>query len=148
MAATLKEILLDESKRPAVVADMRQVVDDEVASKSGMSGTAIKSGYGLVNKIKPDIIGEAVDSLLDDFTARLEPFYADYRENGGGSLAEYFDGHSDEIADALLGVTDARAESSRRESIKKVYDKLRPQGKKNVQEALPRVAEVLTKHGA
>nr|WP_219632194.1 hypothetical protein [Haloechinothrix aidingensis] len=144
----MKEILLDDSKRPGVVADMRQVVDDEVASKSGMSGTAIKSGYGLVNKIKPDIIGEAVDSLLDDFTARLEPFYADYREKGAGSLAEYFDGRSDEVADALLGVTDARAESSQRESIKKVYDKLRPQGKKNVEEALPRVAEVLTKHGA
>ncbi|MDV6010930.1 DUF6918 family protein [Haloechinothrix sp. LS1_15] len=148
MAATLKEILLDESNRPTVVADMQQLIDDEVDSKSGMSGTAIKGGYGVVKKIKPGIIGEAVDSLLDDFTASLEPFYTDYRETGGGSLAEYFDGRSDEIADALLGVTDSRAQASRRETIKKVYDKLRPQGKNHVEAALPRLAELLTKHGA
>ncbi len=142
----LKEILLDDSRRPAVVYDMQHLIDEEVDTKSGVSGIAIKSGYGLVKKVKPGIIGDAVDTLLDDFAARLEPFYADYRTSGTGSLAEYFTGRSDEVADALLSVTDARAEGSRRESIKKVYGKLRPQGKKNVEEALPRLGSLIEKH--
>lgn len=146
MAQMLKEILLDDAKRPAVVNDMRQLIDEEVEAKSGVSGLAIKGGYGLVKKVKPGIIGDAVDALLDDFTARLEPFYADFQGAGAGSLADYFAGRSGEVADALLGVTDARAEQSRRESIKKVYAKLRPQGKKNVEEALPRLGALIQKH--
>lgn len=139
---SLKAALLDSTKRPEVVADLRQLIDDEVAKK----GIAVKSGYGLVKKVKPGIIGDAVDTLLDDFTDRLEPFYADYTATGGGSLGEYFDGRSEEVSDALLGVTDDRAEKSRRESIKKVYAKLRPQGKKNVAEALPGLGAVIEKH--
>lgn len=146
MAQMLKEILLDETKRPAVVTDMQQLIDEEVEAKSGVSGLAIKGGYGLVKKVKPGIIGDAVDTLLDDFTARLEPFYTDYRTSGAGSLADYLSGRSGEVADALLGVTDARADRSRRESIKKVYSKLRPQGKKNVEEALPRLGSLIEKH--
>lgn len=148
MAQTLKQILLDETKRPAVVTDMQQLIDEEVEGKTGMSGLAIKSGYGLVKKVKPGIIADAVDSMLDDFTARLEPFYADYRTNGAGTLSEYFSSRSSEVADALLGVTDDRAEASRRESLKKVYGKLRPQGKKNVEEALPRLGSLIEKHAA
>lgn len=148
MPETLKEVLLDSAKRPAVVTDFGQLIDAEVDAKSGVSGLAIKSGYGLVKKVKPGIIHDAVDALLDDFTNRLEPFYTDYKASGGSSLSGYFVSHSGEVADALLGVTDERAESSRRESIKKVYAKLRPQGKKNVEEALPNLGELIQKHGA
>lgn len=144
MSTSLKAVLLDSTRRPEVVADLKQLVDDEVADK----GIAVKSSYGLVKKVKPGIIGDAVDSLLDEFTDRLEPFYADFNAAGGGSLGDYFSGRSDEVSDALLGVTDARAEKSQRESIKKVYGKLRPQGKKNVEAALPRLGAVIEKHAA
>lgn len=144
MTQTLKAALLDETKRPQVVADLGQLVDDEVAQK----GIAVKSGYGVVKKLKPGIITDAVDSLLDEFTHQLEPFYADFTTSGSGSLGDYFSSRSSEVADALLAVTDARAERSSRESIKKVYDKLRPSGKKNVEEALPRLGSVIQKHTA
>ena len=144
MSPTLKSALLDSAKRPAVVADLNELVDTEVGKK----GIAVKSGYALVKKIKPGIIGAALDSLLDDFVDRLEPFFADYTAAGGSSFGEYLSGRSDEVGDALLGVTDARAEQSRRESIKKVYVKLRPQGKKNVEEALPGLGAVVEKHAA
>ena len=64
MADTLKEILLDSSRRSTVVADLQTLIDEEVAAKSGVSGTVIKTGYAAVKKIKPGIIGAAVDSLL------------------------------------------------------------------------------------
>ncbi|TNC27298.1 DUF6918 family protein [Amycolatopsis alkalitolerans] len=148
MADTLKEILLDSSRRPAVVTDLETLVDAEVSDKSGVSGAVIKTGFAAVKKIKPGIIGSAVDTLLDDFAATLEPFYADFKGKGGGDFGAYLTGRGDEAADALLGVTDARAERSSRDSIKKVYSKLRPNGKKNVEEALPRLGQLIDQHAA
>lgn len=148
MADTLKEILLDSSRRPTVVTDLETLVDAEVSDKGGVSGAVIKTGFAAVKKVKPGIIGSAVDSLLDDFTAQLEPFYADFKSQGGGDFGTYLSGRGDQAADALLSVTDARAETSSRDSIKKVYGKLRPNGKKNVEEALPRLGQLIDKHVA
>jgi len=139
---SLKSALLDSSARPSVVSDLNELVDAEVSKK----GIAVKSGYGLVKKIKPGIIEAAIDSLLDDFVQRLEPFYADFAQSGGGSFGDYLADRSDEVSDAMLAVTDERAERSQRETIKKVYNKLRPQGKKNVEEALPALGGVLQKY--
>lgn len=148
MADTLKAILLDSSRRPAVVTDFQSLVDAEVADKSGVSGAVVKTGYAAVKKIKPGIIGSAVDSLLDEFAEALEPFYANHKAAGGGDFGAYLVANGDQAADALLSVTDARAEKSSRDSIKKVYSKLRPNGKKNVEEALPRLGQLIDKHAA
>ncbi|ANN21448.1 hypothetical protein SD37_41685 [Amycolatopsis orientalis] len=148
MADTLKEILLDSSRRPAVVSDFEGLVDAEVSDKGGVSGAVVKTGFAAVKKIKPGIIPSAVDALLDDFTNALEPFYGDYKAKGGNDFGAYLAGRGDEAADALLSVTDARAEKSSRDSIKKVYGKLRPNGKKNVEEALPRLGQLIDKHAA
>jgi hypothetical protein len=148
VAETLKEILLDSSRRPAVVTDLVNLVDEEVSEKGGVSGAVVKTGYAAVKKIKPGIITAAMDSLLDDFSVKLEPFYADYKSSGGEDFGSYLAGRGDEASDALLTVTDARAEKSNRDGIKKVYSKLRPNGKKNVEEALPRLGKLVDKHAA
>jgi hypothetical protein len=148
VADTLKEILLDSSRRPAVVTDLQGLVDEEVSDKGGVSGAVVKTGFAAVKKIKPGIIPAAVDTLLDDFAGALEPFYVDYKTKGGSDFGAYLTGRSDEAADALLGVTDARAEKSSRDSIKSLYGKLRPNGKKNVAEALPRLGQLIDKHAA
>ncbi|RSM66332.1 hypothetical protein DMH03_04230 [Amycolatopsis sp. WAC 01376] len=148
MADTLKEILLDSSRRPAVVSDFENLVDAEVSDKGGVSGAVVKTGFAAVKKIKPGIIPAAVDTLLDDFTGALEPFYGDYKAKGGNDFGAYLVGRSDEASDALLSVTDSRADKSSRDSIKKVYSKLRPNGKKNVEEALPRLGQLIDKHAA
>lgn len=146
MAETLADILLTPDTRPQVVTDAEKLIDAEVADKSGVSGMAVKGGYSMVKKLKPGIIHDAVDSLLDDFLNRLQPYYADFQAAGASSLPEYFDGRSGEIADALLAITDERAAGSQRPAIKKAYDKLRPKGKENVEESLPRFGELIQKH--
>ena len=148
MADTLKEILLDSGRRPAVVSDFETLVDAEVSDKGGVSGAVVKTGFAAVKKIKPGIIPSAVDTLLPDFASALEPFYGDYRAKGGNDFGAYLSSRSDEASDALLSVTDGRAEKSSRDSIKKVYGKLRPNGKKNVEEALPRLGQLIDKHAA
>ena len=146
MADTLREILLDPSRRPAVVKDLHQLVDAEVSDKGGVSGMAVKGGYAVLKKINAGFVPETIDNMLESFVERAEPFYADFQATGGGSLADYFESRRSEISDALLGVSDARAAASQRDSVKKVYGKMRPQAQKHVEEALPRLAGVIESH--
>jgi hypothetical protein len=146
MVETLKQILLDPSRRPQVVTDLTTLVDAEVSEKSGVSGLAVKGGYAVLKKMNSAFIPDAIDGMLDAFVDRAEPFYSDFCTNETGSLADYFAGRREEVADALLGVTDDRAAASQRESVKKVYRKLRPSAQKHVEEALPRLADVIERY--
>src|ERR1700754_909644 len=92
MADTLREILLDPSRRPAVVQDLHQLVDAEVSDKGGVSGMAVQGGYADLKKINAGCVPETIDNMLHSFAARAEPFYADFQATGGGSLADYFEG--------------------------------------------------------
>jgi hypothetical protein len=143
----LKDQLLIPGRRGAVVDDCVALVDEQVASKSGLSGLAVKGAYAVVKAVKPGFIREVVDHLLDEFVSRLEPFHAAAVDKGGDVVA-YFGQHQSEIADALLGVTDARAEHVKQPAVKKTYEKLRPTAKKHVEGAVPGVARILARHGA
>ena len=52
------------------------------------------------------------------------------------------------IADSLLKITDERAVRTRHQTAKKAYEKLRPSAKRNVEEAVPGLGKVLSKHAA
>lgn len=142
--STLNEILCSPENRPKVVQDAARLVDDEVKDKGGLSGVAIKAGYKTVKTIKPSIITDAVDGLLDRFVERLEPFHEEW-QNGGknGGFDAYLLGRKNEVANALLSVTDDRARNVDNRTIKKAYEKLRPQGEKNVVEAMPRFSRMI-----
>lgn len=143
---TLKDIVSSD-KRPAIVRDAVNLVDSEVASKSGISGMAIKAGYKAVKAIKPTLVQDAVDNLLDKFVDKLEPFFSAWNDGGrSGSFDAYLNGRQKEVANALLSVTDERAKSVDNKTVRKTYEKLRPQGEKNVIAAVPGLGRVLTKY--
>ncbi|MFC1706878.1 DUF6918 family protein [Planctomycetota bacterium] len=143
---TLKEILLVETTRPRVVEDCVQLVDSEVASKRGIAGLAVKGAYALVKKIRSGIIRDVVDGLLDEFVERAEPFYAEFLGQKARPLEPYLTGRSEEVANALLGVTDGRAEKTTSRVIKKAYVKLRPTGLKHTAAAVPGLARLISKY--
>ncbi|OGQ82938.1 MAG: hypothetical protein A2289_16580 [Deltaproteobacteria bacterium RIFOXYA12_FULL_58_15] len=144
--ATLKDIILAEGRRPLVVSDCVRLIDDEVSAKSGLTGLAVKGGYAIVKKIKPGIIPDAVEHMLDDFVDKLEPFYAEFLSQGGAAIEPYFKRRDNEIANALLGVTDSRAARSSHNTLKKAYEKLRPTGIKHTAAAVPGLARLIAKH--
>ena len=145
----LKDILLEKGKRPRVVTDCEALIDEEVASKGGLSGLAVKGAFAMVKAVKPGMVHEAVDGLLDSFVERIESFYVDFQANPGGKkLPDYLTARSGEVADALLGITDERAQRSSNSTLRKAYEKLRPQGKKHVGEAMPRLGRLIEKHSA
>jgi hypothetical protein len=107
---------------------------------------AVKAVYAVVKALKPGFIREAVDHLIDELVVELEPFYVAW--GGKGALPDYFAGRAGEIADAMLHVTDAKANHAKNQTLRKSYDKLRPSGQKHVEAAVPGVARIIVKHAA
>jgi hypothetical protein len=138
--------ILRAEKRPAVIADCVKLVDEEVSAKKGLSGVAIKGAYGAVKAIKPGIVTEMVDSLLDDWVARLEPHFQAWQAGAGGNLADFLSGRADQGGEDLLAVTDERAQRTKHKTAKKIYDKLRPSAKRNVSAGVPRLGALVERH--
>ena len=142
MGQTLQESLLNPTNRPLVVKDCTQLIDEQV----GDSGLIVKGAYKVVTAFKSGIIHDAVDTLVDDFVARLEPFHNDFVGAGGGSFGDYLAGRGAEVANALMGVTDERAAQSDRATLKKAYEKVRPSGADNIEKALPKLGKIVEKY--
>lgn len=141
------EVLTSPPKNDQVVDDCVRVVDEEVGGKGGLSGFAVKAAYATVKAVKPGIIASAVEALLPDFASKLEPFYDEWQTQAPGETLERFlAARSGAVAEALLAVTDERARRSQNAVVRKAYDKLRPTGRRHVEEAIPRVGRVLERH--
>jgi hypothetical protein len=145
--AELKDVLLSEQNRTAVIRDAENLVDQEVQSKKGISGFAIKAGYQAVRSVKPDLVPDALDGLIDRFVETLEPFMSQWEAGGrSGTFEQFLNARPNEVANALLSVTDERARHSSSGMVKKTYEKLRPQGEKNVEAAVPGLARLIQKY--
>ena len=141
---TLSDVLKDPVRTRLVVADGARMIEEEVNGKGGLSGMALRAGYKTVKAIKPGIIEEALGHLLPDFAPAVDPYFV--KAHATGDVRGYFDRNSNEIADALLSVTDRKGERAKNRVIKKAYDALRPQAKKHTAEAMPRLAQLIQKH--
>ena len=145
--ASLREIASEPQSRNSVIDDACRVLDQEVSDKTGMGGVAIKAAYKVVKGLKPGFVREVVDTLLDDFLDALDPLYQEAQDRGE-SPGPYLVAHRERAADALLGITDRRAERAKNATVKKLYGKLRPSAKKHVAAAAPRLGDLLTRHTA
>jgi len=141
----LNDVLSDEAKRASIIEDVCRLVDAEVGKQKGIGGVAVKAGYKLVQGVKPGFVRRVVESLLPDFAAALEPIHAQALSQGQ-SVGSYFAAHRQEVAEALLAVTDARAQGSEHGSVKGAYGKLRGAARKNVESAVPGLGMIIEKY--
>ena len=144
--SSLPEVLTDAGKKPSVVADCLTLIDAEVSDKGGFSGLAIKAGYAAVKGVKPGFIKDAVESLLPEFARVLDPMFQEAKTKGA-PVSAHFSANASRVADALLAITDAKAQKSPHGVVKGAYDKLRGTAKKNVEAAVPRLGRLIEKHG-
>jgi hypothetical protein len=142
---SLADAINEPSKKSAVVADCCKLVEEEVADKGGISGFAVKAGYRAVKGIKPGFIAEVVEKLLPEFASSLDPIWEEGKNAGNAS--NHFTSHRAKVADALLSVTDEKAKHAKSAVVRSTYETLRGSAKKNVEEAVPRLAKLLEKHG-
>ena len=142
--STLVEVLGQAPKREPVIADCVNLIDSQVKQK----GFIIKGAYATIKTIKKGFIPEVVDSLLDEWLGKLQPHYDKWAANKSSSLSDYLVARSEDVAEDLLSVTDARAAKSSHGTAKKMYGKMRDGAKRNVVEAIPDLAKLVEKHVA
>lgn len=142
--ANLPELLTSE-KKEQVVDDCCSLIDSEVKDKGGISGLAIKAGYGAVKGVKPGFVRTVVHDLLPEFAKALDPVWQDAKKDGK-AVSQYFVANTTRVADALLAITDAKAARAKSAVVKGTYDKLRGSAKKNVEAAVPRLGEMVQKY--
>ena len=145
--ASLIDLATDPNTRRAIVEDAARMLDQEVADKRGFSGKAVKLAFRAVKGVSPGMIPMSIDALLDDFCTQVQPFWEAAQASGGTTRA-YFQSNSSAIASALLSITDARAERSTQRVLKGAYGKLRGQAVKHITEAMPRLADLVERHGS
>jgi hypothetical protein len=143
---TLASYLTEPSKRDRVLDDCVRMIDEEVDSKGGLSGMGIKTAYAIVKRIKPGFVRGAMNAMLDDFVNNLDPIFQEHLAKGSGSLVDHFVSKKGAVAEALLSITDGRAQRAGSGTAKSAYEKLRPTGKKHVEEAVPRLARMIDQH--
>jgi hypothetical protein len=146
MAATLQEILLAPDTKPHVVDDCYTLIQQELADKSGISGAALKLAYKAATTFAPGHVRHMVETLLPRMAEELQPFWADFNAAGGTDFGGYLAKREDEVADALLRVTDDRAAGSNRPVIIKAYRSVRSGAAKHVKAALPQVGDLALKY--
>jgi len=146
MAATLQDLLLAPQTEPDVVADCLKLIQQEVAGKSGVSGTAVKLAYKTANAFASGYLQHTVESLLPEMVTELEPYWAEFSASGASGFGDYLVKRGDEVSEALLSVTDARAKLSDRPTIIKAYGAVRGSAAKHVTAALPAVGALVQKH--
>jgi hypothetical protein len=148
MTATLEQMLLAPQTRPQVIDDCYALIQQQVSELSGISGTAVKVAYKTVTRFAPGHILNMVESLLPEMVGKLEPYWADFSASGGSAFGDYLAKRSDEVSEALLAITDARAAASTRPTITKAYGSVRGNAAKHVTAALPNVGALVQKYAA
>ncbi len=143
--SNLVDVLASPEKKSFVVDDCVNLVDQEVADKSGLSGIAIKAGFAAVKGVKPGFVKNAVTDLLPEFAKAVDPIYAEARAKNE-PVAAYFAKNAARAADLLLALTDGKADRSPHAIVKGTYARLRGSAKKNVEAAMPRVGKLIEKH--
>jgi len=141
----LSDVLTDPARRSRVVQDCLGIIDAEVADKGGLGGMTIKAGYAAVKGVKPGFVKRVVDDLLPEFADAVDPIYRE-AVDGGHPVSAHFTANKRRAADALLAITDGKAERSKNRIVKKTYEKLRGQAKKHVEAAVPRLGGLIAKH--
>lgn len=141
----LTEVLNDEATRAAIIEDVVRLVDGEVGKQRGISGVAVKAGYKLVQGVKPGFVRNVVEALLPEFATALEPI-REQALSQDQSVSNYFQAHAPQIAEALLAVTDRKAQRSEHGSVKGAYSKLRGSARKNVESAVPGLGAIIERY--
>lgn len=142
----LSDLLLNENNRETFVDDCVKLIDEQVASASGLGGFALKAAYSTVKGIRADYCAQVVDQLLPEISIALDPMWTEAVNNG--NPVEYLAQRQAEVADELLLISDKRVEKSTRAMVKGAYAKLRPSAKTYVENGVPDLAEIINKYSA
>ena len=147
--ATLQEMLLAPDIQPRVVADCEELVTNQVADLSGVTGAAVKLAYNTVRKVDAGHINGMIVTILPNVADALQPYWAQFSAQftpSSGDFGGFLAARDEEVAEALLAITDRRRDNSSRPVIVKAYNTIRGRAIKQVQAALPALGLLIQKY--
>jgi hypothetical protein len=147
--ATLQEMLLAPDIQPRVVADCEELVTNQVAELSGVTGAAIKLAYNTVRKFDSSHINGMIQSILPNVADALQPYWAQFSAEytpSSGDFGGFLAARDEEVSEALLAITDRRRDNSGRPAIVKAYNAIRARAGKQVKAALPALGLLIQKY--
>ncbi|PMB44604.1 hypothetical protein CEN41_10115 [Fischerella thermalis CCMEE 5330] len=140
----LSDGLSNPDKKAMVVDDCCNVIEAQLASKSGIGGMALKTAFAALKGVKPGYIPYVVEMLLPECLEALDPIWSEGIDKG--DPVEHLVASRSRTADALLSVTDAKVQNVKRQIVRGTYEKLRGSAKQHVEEAVPDLAKVIDKY--
>jgi hypothetical protein len=147
--ATLHEMLLAPNIRPTVVADCEELVTNEVAEMSGVTGAAVKLAYNTVRRVDSNHIHAMIETILPNTADALQPYWEGFTAEftaSSGDFGAYLAARDEEVAEALLAITDRRRDNSNRPTIVKAYNTIRGRAIKQVRASLPALGTLIQKY--
>jgi hypothetical protein len=142
----LSDTLQDDHVAASIAADCTELMNQQVAAKGGIGGMAIKATYGVVKGVGADYIPGAIQRLLPDAIAALDPLWEEGVQ--AGDPVAHLSQNCDRTADLILSVTDARIERASNRLICSSYGKLRKSVKNDIAAAVPGLAQIMAKHAS
>lgn len=147
--SSIKDRLLAPDIRPLLVTDCVNLIEHSVKSTKGFTGIAVKGAYSSVKMIKPRFVEGVVDALLDEWIEKLDAFEKEHADKrSSGPLSAYLVQERVRVSEALIAVTDTRAETTKHKTAAKFYHRLRPSALAHVEQAIPDLAALVDKYGA
>ncbi len=140
----LQDVLQNPAIYTSLVSSCQDLLDQQVASKGGLSGVALKTTYGLVKGVGPNYISGAIARLLPEVMKALDPLWDEGLATG--DPVDYLSRNCDQAAACLLSVTDLRVKATRYTVVKTSYGNLRQSVKADIASAVPQLAQILNHH--
>jgi len=144
--AKLSELLLDDARRAALIADFTELVENHVAHRSGFRGITLRTGLAAVRRKLPDAIPRTVTRLLPDFLAALEPLREQSKAGNGPDFARFLKSDPALVGETMMGIADARVERSTNAALKAFYARFRSTAEHEAEALVPGLAEALARH--
>lgn len=140
---TLADILGAPHQRDAIVSDLVRLVESQVAASKGLKGMTLRTGLGMLEKARPDILPRAIGRYLPDFAAALEPLHRKFRAGADRDFAVFLQRHGNDVTEAILGLADSRVAASTNTTVKSWYGRIRSAVEGEVRNAVPALSKLL-----
>jgi hypothetical protein len=124
-----------------IAEECAQLMDEQVATKKGISGLAIKTAYRALKGLGPGYISRALQGLLPQALRAVEPMWEEGAQ--AGDPVTHLSQNREQTAEILLGVTDTKISNAQNKIVIAAYKQVRKFVKGDIEEAVPGLAKII-----
>jgi hypothetical protein len=142
----LRNCVQNRETQIKIAEECAQLMDEQVATKTGISGLAIKAAYKALKGLGPGYISRAIQGLLPQALRAVEPMWEEGVQ--AGDPVAHLSQNREQTAEILLGVTDAKISNAQNKIVIAAYKQVRKFVKGDIEEAVPGLAKIISHHAS